>query len=278
MAHDPRSLPHMLIDCGSPLPEVEEDSVVPVPDTAQEVVFVCTGFCFQCPAFLFALLDSSRLRAAAFPVIADDIFVPSLDVYDTIRAEGEQIIKDLPNYVEVEPGSGQIVRLAEQLFQTIAVVLRPHGSLMLLETQARELCARVSNVENRNKRILPRPHAKVAAVESSARLSGPRAAAANAEEPTLSVGAPPESAGCPHEDPVAEDVDAGVGDGDCLMEKAHSAPTARSMGVGAGGADAEQLLVQIREAQQHLQKLQQRFSAAGGVADAADQSAFVSFL
>lgn len=152
-AHDPRSLPHMLIDYGRP----PMPGVTTLPETTQEVVFVCTAGCFHSPGFLLTLFDCARLQAAAFPVMADDVFVPTPDIYATIRATGEQCIEILPDHVKVRPGATQLAHLAEHLFQTIAVMLRPHGSLRLLEAQALEICSRVLEGENRGKRVLPRP-------------------------------------------------------------------------------------------------------------------------
>ena len=98
-AHVPRSLPHVLIDCGCPLTDVDDCGIMALPNTVEDAVFMCTGGCFQFPAFLFALLDSTRLKVSAFPVIADGVFVPSSDLYVSIRVTGKQSIQHLPNHI-----------------------------------------------------------------------------------------------------------------------------------------------------------------------------------
>ena len=78
-----------MLDCG----------IIALPNTVEDAVFRCTGSCLQWPVFLFALLDSTQLKVSAFPVIADNVFAPSSDLYVSIRVTGKQSIQHLPNHI-----------------------------------------------------------------------------------------------------------------------------------------------------------------------------------
>ena len=78
-----------MLDCG----------IMALPNTVEDAVFMCTGGCFQCPTFFFALLDSTQLKVSVFPVIADGVFVPSSDLCNSIRVTGKQSIQHLPNHI-----------------------------------------------------------------------------------------------------------------------------------------------------------------------------------
>lgn len=140
VAHTPEAIPQMLLSSTPDAPQVEAQAAPCSPLVAgtRLCLVICTKGSLTMPEYLCSLLWAAVIEAAMLPVVCEDDFLfPSEQVYAYLESQCNTILSAMPSCPEVAKTCHSILaEVVRYVCEEIAVVLRPHASRALLETQA----------------------------------------------------------------------------------------------------------------------------------------------
>jgi hypothetical protein len=125
-------LPHLFQDCIS-----EEVSGATIIRESARLLLICSSGCFGLRGFLDPVLESARRWLPAVPVVCDAGFqFPSPEFYGLLlhNALAQQ---------KTQEDADLLTDYVAHVFKHIATVFQPHGSIVLLQTQAKDALYRL---------------------------------------------------------------------------------------------------------------------------------------
>lgn len=133
------------------VPQILEDEQQ-LPDSARQVVLVCTNGVFRRVHVLASLVKAWELGATVLPVVSESSYrFPTRAFYDDLRAESASMLGSIGNPCQAE----DLVHIVQKLFLEIAVEVNPQDSETVLQVRAHAVANRLTNQRIKVARIPP---------------------------------------------------------------------------------------------------------------------------